>query len=107
MTTTTTQGPALPIGGGNQPLDRNIPITLTCQGGSLPVIRTQASTKQKKMEEPKNGGTPPVPSPHTTPAPSLHTTLVPSPHITLISSPYHSHIPSVSAPLLKSSGSPI
>ena len=59
------------------------------------------------MEEPKNGATAHVPSPHTTPAPSFHTNLVPSPHITLISSPHHSPIPSVSAPPLKSCGFPI
>lgn len=35
-----TQGPAIPVGGGDQPPEKNIPISLTCQGGPLPVIGT-------------------------------------------------------------------
>ena len=43
VTTIATQGPAIPAGGGDQPMDRNIPITPTCQCCSLPIIGAQAS----------------------------------------------------------------
>ena len=35
-----TQGPAIPAGGGDQPPEKNIPISPTWQGGSHPVIGT-------------------------------------------------------------------
>ena len=36
--TTTNQGPTQPARGDDQPLDKNVSITQTCQDGSLPVI---------------------------------------------------------------------
>ena len=107
VTTTTAQGPAQQTGGGDQPPERNISITPTCQGGPLPIIGSQASVEEKGTEESKDGATAPVSPSHTTPTPSLHTTPFPSPHITPIPSPHHSPVPSTSASLLKSSGSPI
>lgn len=107
MITTTTQGPALPVGGGDQPLDKHIPITLTFQGGPLIVIGTQASTGEKKIEQPKDGAPAPTLLPHTTPSPSPHTTLVPSPHVSPISCPHRSPIASMSASLLNPIHSPI
>ena len=74
-------------------------MTQTCHDGSLLVIGTQNGAEEKKMEEPKDSATTPVPSPHTT--------IVPSSHATLVSSPHHSPVPLVSASLLKPSGSPI
>ena len=38
--TIATQGPAQPLGGGDQHLNKNISITQTCQDGSLPVVGT-------------------------------------------------------------------
>lgn len=91
VTLASTQGPAQLSGGCDQPPDKNVPIAKTCHDGSLPVIGTLAGTEEKKMEEPKDSASTPVPSPHTTSVPS----------------PHHSRIPSVSASLLMPSGSPI
>ena len=115
MTLETTQGLGQPSRGVDQPLDKNIPITQTCQDGSPPVIGTQTSAKEKKIVEPKDRTTTlfpshhttPVSSPHTSPITSPHASLVPSSHATPIPSPHHSPIPLLSATLLKLSGSPI
>ena len=85
--------------GGDQLLDKNIPIAKTCHDGSLPVIGTQTDVEKKKTEEPKDSVVTPVPSPHVTP--------VPSPHVTQVSSPHHSPVPPVSATLLQPSSSPV
>ena len=102
----TTQGPTQPTGGGDQPLEKNIPLEKTCHDGSRPIIGTQVEEKkeeEKKIDEPNDSAaTPLVPSPHDTPVPSPHATLVPSPHATLVPSPPHSPVT-----LEQCSGSPI
>ena len=91
MTLAITQGPAQSLGGGDQPIDKSIPIANTFHDGSLPIFGTQTSAKEKKMEEPKDSGA----------------TLVPSPHVTLVPSPHHSPILPISAIVLQPSGSPM
>lgn len=48
VTITETQGPAMPMEGGDQPLDKNIPIAQNFQGGPLSVIGSQSTTREKK-----------------------------------------------------------
>jgi len=95
------------IGGGDQPLKKNIPISLTCQGGSLPVIGTQSTTEEKETDKEKDSGSPPIFIPHISSSPSPQITPIPSPYTTPPPSPHHSPIPSEKAPILKSPGSPI
>lgn len=106
VVTTTAQGLAQSIGGGDQPPEKNISIAPSCQGSPLPVIGTQASTEEKKMEELKDGATTLASPPYTTPTSLPHITPTPSPHVTPIPSPHHSPISFASA-LLKSTSSPI
>ena len=99
-TTSATQMLAKFARGGDQPPEKNVPIAPTCQGGSLPIIGSQAKTEEKGTEEPKDGATAPISPSHATIPP-------PSPHATPISSTHHSPTASTSDPFLKPVGSPI
>jgi hypothetical protein len=77
-----TQGPTIPVGGGDQPPEKNIPISLTCQGGSRPVIGAQSTAEEKEAEKEKDSGSTPIFIPHISSSPSPQITFVPSPHTT-------------------------
>lgn len=107
VTIETTQGPAIPARGGDQPPKKNIPIVPTCQGSPFPIIGTQSATGEKETEELKDSAPTPTLLPHISSSPSPQITLVPSPHTTPLPSPHHSPAPSASAPMLKPPGSPV
>lgn len=44
----TTQGTAQPVDGGDQPLDKTIPLDKTCQDNSVPMIGTEIEAEKKK-----------------------------------------------------------
>jgi hypothetical protein len=82
VTIKTTQGPAMPAGGGDQPPDKNIPIAPTCQGGPLQFIGTQSTTGEREAEELKDSSPAPTLLPHISSSSSPQITPVPSPHTT-------------------------
>ena len=76
------QGLAQLARGGDQPLEKNIPLDKTCHDGSHPVIGTHMEEKkeeEKKVEESKDNVVTPPPSPHVAPVLFPHVTPVPSP----------------------------
>ena len=77
-----TQGPPQPAGGGDQPPNKNIPLTKPCQDGSPPMVGAQSEVK-KKGEEQKDSVATLVPSPTSSLVPSTSATLFlpSSPHV--------------------------
>lgn len=65
-----TQGLAMPIRGGDQPPKKNIPITPTCQDGSLPMIAIYSATGEKETKELKDSGPTLALLPHISSSPS-------------------------------------
>ena len=102
-----TQGPAISAGGGDQPPKKNIPISLTCQGGPQLVIGNQPTAKEKEVEKEKDSGSSPIFTPHISSSPSPQITPIPSPHTTPPPSPHYNPILSGATPVLKPHGSPI
>ena len=76
VTLAITQGLTQALGGGDQPPNKNITLAKNCHDGSLPVIATPSEVEKKKSEDPKDGATTLVPSPHSSPVPSTSATLL-------------------------------
>ena len=75
VTPAITQALAQPIGGGDQPPEKSIPLTKTCQDGSPPMICAQPEVG-KKVDELKDSTTTLVPSPTSSPVPFTSPTLL-------------------------------
>ena len=75
VTLAITQGPAQPAGGDDQPPDKNIPLTKTCQDGSPPMIGAQLEAKTN-VEDPKDSIFILVRSPHSSLVPATSATLL-------------------------------
>ena len=75
VTLTITQRPMQPTSGGDQPLDKSIPLTKTCQDGSPLVLGAQPKV-EKKVDEPKDSIATLVPSPTSSLVPSTSPALL-------------------------------
>ena len=85
MTLAITKGLAQLAGGGDQPLEKRIPLTKTSQDGSPPLIGTQPEAK-KKADELKDNIATLVPSPTSSFVPSTSPALLlwRSPHVQVV-----------------------
>ena len=88
-------------------MEKNVPMAPTCQGGLLPVIGARVEAEEKGIEELKDGAsTRTSPSDVTLPQ-SPPPAPIPSSHIAPILPPHLGPTPSMSAPFLNHSGSPV